>query len=88
MPNKFTEVQRILDNPNGCLMVPELLAAIADECAKIGAKPFNTMGGHFVWQAIARDVGQCALDLKDHKYDRHLIYADPTTGFSDVVGLR
>lgn len=87
MANKFTEIQKILDNPNRCLMVPELLAAIADEAAKTGADPFNDFGGHFVWQAIARDVDKCAESIKMAEYARHLIYKDSSV-YSAITGIK
>lgn len=83
---QFESIRKILDNPNGCLRVNELLAAIADECAKNGATPFNTMGGHFIWQATAREIGQLALNL-NAAIARHLVHEDPTDPYSTIIGL-
>lgn len=87
-PRNFPKIRQILDNPNGCLSVPELLAAIADECDEIGKVPFNQLGGHYVWQAMAREVGACAISIQNLEYQKHLIFRRPGDEFSDIVGIR
>jgi hypothetical protein len=68
----LNNVIRAVRNPNGCLMVENILKAVATECERIGSEPFNSMGGHFVWQAIARDIRSCVDGIEKQTYDRHL----------------